>query len=86
MSQPKGWEGAGVGRKREGEVLRHFTSVLPDIPVTAEVWIGAERLAERGRAKGLRAPAMDLLIAACARHHHLELKHADAHFEWLMAI
>ncbi len=77
---------AGVGRPPEGDVLHHYASVLPDFPVTPGVWAEAEVIAARSRSKGLRAPAMDLLIAACARCHGLELEHADSHFDWLMTI
>jgi predicted nucleic acid-binding protein len=77
---------SGVGRPPEPKVLRHYAEVIPDVPTTPEVWLEAERLAERGRRKGLRAPAMDVLVAACARFHGLALEHDDAHFEWLMGI
>lgn len=77
---------AGVGRSPEDEVLRHYAAVLPDFPITPATWVEAERIAEKCRNQGLRAPAMDLLIAACARCHNLELEHADTHFDWLMGM
>jgi len=77
---------AGVGREPEGRALRHYAAALPDFPINQTIWDAAEQMAERGRRKGLRAPAMDILIAACARHHGVGVEHDDAHFDWLMEI
>lgn len=77
---------SGVGRDPEAKVLRQFEIVLPDFPVTSEVWAEAQNLAERGRRKGLAAPAMDILVAACARHYRLEVEHDDADFDWLLRV
>ena len=76
----------GVGRDPEARTLRQFELIIPDYPVTTAVWLGAQGLAERGRRQGLTAPAMDVLVAACARHHGLELEHDDSDFEWLMRV
>jgi len=59
---------------------------LPDFPITFEIWGMAESMAERVRAKGLRAPAMDILIAACARFNDIGMERNDSHFDWLMEI
>ena len=77
---------AGVGRDPEAQVLRRYAQILPDYAVSEEVWEEAQDLAERGRREGLTAPAMDILVAACARHHRLELEHDDPDFEWLMRV
>lgn len=77
---------AGVGRDPEANVLRHYEVIVPDCPVTESVWFEAQSLAERGRRQGLSAPAMDILVAACARHHRLELEHDDQDFDWLMRV
>lgn len=77
---------ANVGRDPEAAILRQYEIVLPNYPVTESIWGEAQLLAERGRREGLSAPAMDILIAACARHHDLEVVHDDAHFDWLMRI
>ena len=42
--------------------------------------------ARAARDQGLTLPAADLLIAACAKHHGLNLIHQDAHFERLAKI
>ncbi len=77
---------AGVGRDPEADVLRHYASVLPDFPVEPEVWNLADTLAIRGRRRGKSAPSMDILIAACARHHRVEVEADDEHFHWLMTV
>jgi predicted nucleic acid-binding protein len=35
---------------------------------------------------GKTAPAVDVLIAACARHHRVALEHADSHFDFLLTL
>lgn len=77
---------AGVGKDPERRVLNRFAAVLPDLPVTPEVWSEAEKMADRARGNGLTAPAMDFVIAACARHHGVEVEHDDADYEWLMTV
>ena len=77
---------AGVGRDPEADVLRHYASVLPDFPVEPEVWNLADTLAIRCRRQGKTAPSMDILIAACARHHRVEVEADDEHFDWLMTV
>lgn len=77
---------AGVGREPEGKILRAYEETLPDLSVTAIVWEQAQAMAERGRRKGFRAPAMDILIASCARYHRVEVEHDDSDFDWLMEI
>jgi hypothetical protein len=32
------------------------------------------------------SPAIDVLIAACARHHGFEVEHDDSHFDFLMTL
>jgi predicted nucleic acid-binding protein len=40
----------------------------------------------RARRSGKTIPATDILIAACARRHGVELEHADQHFAALAAL
>ena len=47
------------------------------------VWNAAFDLARRARSAGISVPATDILIAACARHHDVELEHADSDFSSL---
>ena len=72
------WNGArGI---REKKALREFEQVLPELEMPAEVWEIACELARNARTAGLTIPATDLLIAACARHHGVEIESTDAHF------
>lgn len=76
----------GVGDDRDRRILREFEETLHDVTITDEVWISACALANRCRKAGKTAPAIDVLIAACARHHQLALEHADEHFDFLMTL
>ena len=76
----------GVGDENDRRILRDFEQTLPELPVTDEVWTEAYTLAGRCRKAGKTAPAIDVLIAACARHHGVDLEHADSHFDFLMTM
>jgi predicted nucleic acid-binding protein len=76
----------GVGDEGDRRILRDFERTLPELPVTEDVWRAAFALADRCRRAGQTAPAIDVLIAACARHHRVDLDHADSHFEILMTL
>ncbi len=73
------WNRARGGR--EHRVLREMERELPVLEAAPEVWDLACSLARKARANGITVPTSDLLIAACARHHHVEVEHADSHFE-----
>lgn len=72
------WNGAGGDHEKK--VLRDFERLLPELPIDDDVWNSAFELARRARARGISVPATDLLIAACARRHAVELETADADF------
>lgn len=73
------WNGAhGAGEQR---LLRELAQDLERVPTPPEVWEAAQSLARTCRASGVSAPATDLLIAACAEHHELEILHRDSHFD-----
>jgi predicted nucleic acid-binding protein len=72
------WNGAGG--ERDKKVLRDFERLLPELDIDSAVWSAACDLARRARAAGISVPATDILIAACARHHEVELEHADSDF------
>ena len=74
---------AGIGNDNERRILREFEQVIPEFPVTGEVWQQACDLADLGRRHGKSFPVTDLLVAACAWHHRVELEHADRHFDEL---
>ena len=72
------WNGARGDREKKA--LREFEEVLTELEMTGEVWDIACDLARRSRSAGMTIPVADLLIAACARHHGLEIESTDAHF------
>jgi predicted nucleic acid-binding protein len=78
------WNGAGGDREKK--VLRDFERLLPELPIDDDVWREAYDLARRARSAGKSVPASDILIAACARHHAVELEHADADFRELAGL
>jgi predicted nucleic acid-binding protein len=76
----------GVGSEGDRKTLRALEDVVPELPLTDAVWQAACDLAERCRRAGKTAPVQDVLIGACARIHHVDLEHADAHYDWLMTL
>ena len=77
------WNGARG--KTERAQLYRIVDTLEAVPTTADVWSTAVKLTRLSRERGITIPAADLLIAAVARHHGIELLHADRHFELLPA-
>jgi predicted nucleic acid-binding protein len=73
----------GVTNDAERKTLRRYEALLPDYEISSDVWEGAIRLADRGRATGITAPLADLLVFACANVHGIDLAHDDAHFDEL---
>lgn len=76
----------GVRRDGDREKLQRYELMLPDLEITPTIWDEACELAGRCRKAGKTAPANDLLIAACARHHGVHLERADAHFDFLLTL
>ncbi len=77
---------AGVGAEPERQMLKDLEQRIPELAINDEVWQSACELADRCRKAGKRAPANDLLIAACARYHGVELESADTHFDFLATL
>ena len=75
------WSGARGDHERR--VLADMETHLPDLNITTDVWRSACLLAKKARKAGKTIPATDLLIAACARFHHVSVEHVDKHFEML---
>lgn len=78
------WNGARGAHERH--VLLEFARVLPELAINSEVWNKAYELATQARARGVTAPATDVLIAACALHHGADLESADSDFDHLAAV
>ncbi len=73
------WNGARGGQERAK--IRRITETLDRVPTTQTVWTTANTLATACRETGVTVPATDLLVAAIARVHELDLLEADRHFE-----
>ena len=56
------------------------------LPTTDAVWGRACELARRARAAGQTVPGADLVIAACAWEHGVEMEHDDSHLTALAAL
>lgn len=84
MVQLELWNGARGDQEKR--VLRDFSRVLPELPISREVWQRAFDLARRARAQGLTVPTTDIVIAACARHHGADMEAADKDFDLLSAV
>ncbi|MEN9811353.1 MAG: hypothetical protein RL479_39 [Verrucomicrobiota bacterium] len=76
----------GLRGPAERKLMQALEADVILLPTTDAVWARARALAQRARAKGLTAPASDLVIAACAREHGVELEHGDAHLTALAAL
>ena len=78
------WNGArGLHEKRK---LENLSATAPFLEINAEVWRLAHRLATRCRDKGNTIPAADILVAACATFHAVELEHKDSHFDIILPL
>jgi len=73
------WHGVrGAVEKRE---LAEMEKEIEHVPLDPDAWKLATRLALRCREKGFTVPISDIIIAACAAAHGLELEHCDRHFD-----
>ena len=78
------WHGVrGAKEKRE---LAEMENEIERIPVDAAVWRLASKLALRSREKGINVPISDIITAACAAAHGLDLEHCDRHFNDLLPL
>jgi hypothetical protein len=78
------WNGAhGPSEQR---LLRELERDLEKVPTPPAVWDSASDLARTCRRAGVSVPATDILIAACAEHHDLEILHRDAHFDHIARV
>jgi predicted nucleic acid-binding protein len=73
----------GARGDHEKRVLRDMEKSLPELAIPSAVWTLAFELGRKARGKGRTVPATDVLVLACARHHGVELEHADEHFKLL---
>jgi predicted nucleic acid-binding protein len=76
----------GVRGAKEKSELAEMENEIERIPVNPAVWQMASKLALRCREKGLTVPISDIITAACAVTHGLELEHCDKHFNALLPL
>ena len=76
----------GLRGHAERQMMEALEADITLLPTTDAVWQKARLLAQRSRAKGLTVPSADLVIAACAWEHSVELEHGDAHLDALAAL
>ena len=72
------WNGARGARERRD--LSRIEAAVPRLETSGAAWEAARALARACRTAGVTAPATDLLVYACAKHHGADLEEADAHF------
>lgn len=68
------------------ERLNADLEALEEIPLTKEVWLGAARLGNTLRRRGLTIPLPKLLITQVALMEKLQLWHADEYFEQIKGV
>jgi predicted nucleic acid-binding protein len=76
----------GVRGAKEKRDLAAMENEIERIPVNASVWQLASKLALRCREKGLTVPISDIVTAACAVAHGLELEHCDKYFNDILPL
>lgn len=76
------WAGARGSRQRAG--IARMTA-LECLRIDDDVWKNAHALSQTCRAAGVTVPGPDLLIAACADHHGVEVLERDGHFAQIAA-
>lgn len=76
----------GVRGAREKRDLAELEQEVTLFPVDADAWQKARRLAVAGRQAGITVPVADLIMAATAARHGLDLEHCDRHFEAILPI
>ncbi len=76
----------GVRGSKEKRELAEMEREIQRIAVHEAVWSLSSKLALRSREKGIHVPISDIITAACAVAHGLELEHCDKHYDDLMPL
>ncbi|OHE78873.1 MAG: hypothetical protein A3G75_08935 [Verrucomicrobia bacterium RIFCSPLOWO2_12_FULL_64_8] len=76
----------GLRGPAERQMMESLETDVVLLPTTDAVWTRARLLAQRSRAKGLTVPSADLVIAAYAWEHDVEMEHDDDHLTALEAL
>ena len=78
------WHGVRGGREKRD--LADLEREVALFPVDADAWQKARKLAVGCRDAGLTVPVADIVIAAAAVRHGLEIEHCDRHFEKILSV
>jgi predicted nucleic acid-binding protein len=70
----------------EKKVLEELEAEVQLYAVNEQVWAKARLLARRSRERGITATSGDIVVAACAVTHGLELEHCDKHFDKILPL
>ncbi len=76
----------GVRGERERQILKRIEQDITRLPITPEVWEKSIALSQLCRRIGKTVPSTDILIAACAWHHGVEIEYCDHHFSILQTV
>ncbi|MEO8683168.1 MAG: PIN domain-containing protein [Vicinamibacterales bacterium] len=76
----------GAAGERERAVLEGLAADLQVLPIDAKVWRRAHEWARACRDAGVTVPATDVLIAACASVHHVDILARDKHFDQIARV
>lgn len=77
---------SGLRGKREEATLKNLRECCGWLEIDAKAWSITADLRRIARQQGLNCPLADVLIAACARRHGVEMLHRDKHIAALMDI
>ena len=76
----------GLRGAAERKHMEELEADVINLATNDAVWAKDRLLTQRARAKGVTVPATDLLIAACAWEHGVEMEHDDAHLTALAVL
>lgn len=68
----------------EKQKLAELEREIICLDTTSEVWKIAKILAQKCKKAGKTVPSADLIIAACALHHRVNIEHCDTHLEFII--
>ena len=78
------WNGISFAQRRK---LEQLETLIPTLSINSTVWNEAKRLAKSARAAAVTAPSIDVIVAACAYVHEVQIEHHnDDHFNRLSAL
>ena len=78
------WNGARGEKERKA--LQELEEAVTLFPLDSAAWQQAKVLAQKCRQAGVTVPTVDLVVAACAFRHGLEIEHHDKHFGVIQAV